>query len=411
MWHRKVIAVGALAVAGTLLAGCGGSGGAGGKSTVTMWTYPVIIDEKQHRAFWDAAEKEFEKENPKVDVKVEILPWANRDEKLTTAMAGGKGPDVGYLIPDQLPKYAPNIEPYDEHISPEAKQAYRPAALKAATVDDQLMGAPLLMSSNPLICNKKVFDAVGEKDFPATWDDLLKLAPKFKAKGFDIITYNGDATATLNMTYYPLLWQAGGDVFSKDGKSVAFNSPQGVKALKFLRTLADDGYTEKSALTKANLNIEQTRIGRNKVGCTWQHVPIEVEKFWGKENIHVVGPLKDDQQVAYGTVGSLSMFKKAGDKDAAAKWINFVTAKKTMDDYDKKSGFFSPLDGNELYAGDPVNGQMEKSLNKVNVGPLYEKARDVMGVLSPEIQAALTGKKSPAKALEDAEKAAKGITG
>lgn len=408
---RRRMAIAAVAVAGALLAGgCGGSGD--DASTVTMWTYPVIADEKQHRAYWDEAVKEFEKKHPEIDVKVEIFPWANRDEALTTALAGGKGPDVAYLIPDQLPKYAPNIEPYDEHLGPAAKKAYRPSALRATTVDGKLLGAPLLMSTEPLICNKKVFDAVGQKTYPTSWDELLAMAPKFKAKGYDITTYNGDtANATLNVTYYPLLWQAGGDVFNKDGSSVAFNSPQGVKALDFLKRLVDGGYVEKAPLTKTSPNIEQTRVAQNKVACTWQHLPTEVEKFWGKGNIHVVGPLKDVKQVGYGTVGSLAMFKRTKNKGAAADWINFVTSKKLMDGYDRESGFFSPLTGNDLYAGDPVSSAMEKTLDQVDVGPLYEKSRDVMGVLAPEIQAALIGKKSPRQALADAERAAKGITG
>ncbi len=409
MRHRRVIAAAALVAASALLAGCGGSGN--GRSTVTMWTYPVIADEKQHRAYWDEAVKEFEKQNPKIDVKVEVLPWANRDEALTTALAGGKGPDVAYLIPDQLPKYAPTIEPYDDYIDAAAQKAYRPSALQAATVDGKLMGVPLLMSTEPLICNKKIFDAVGQKTYPTSWNDLLAMAPKFKAKGYDITTYNGDTTATLNVTYYPLLWEAGGDVFSKDGKSVAFNSPAGVKALNFLKKLVDGGYIERAPLTKTSPNIEQTRIAQNKVACSWQHLPTDVEKFWGKDNVQVVGQLKDTKQVGYGTVGGLSMFKKAGNKDAAAKWINFVTSKKRMDAYDQKSGFFSPLTGDDLYAGDPVSSAMEKTLDQVDVGPLYEKARDVMGVLAPEIQAALIGKKSAKQALGDAEKAAKGITG
>lgn len=411
MRHKGAIAA-ALAVAGALVAGCGSSGGSGsGKSTVTMWTYPVIADDKANHAYWDGEVKAFEKANPKIHVNVVINPWANRDEALTTALAGGKGPDVAYLIPDQLPKYASNLEPYDTHIGAAAKAAYRPSALQATTVDGKLMGAPLLMSSEPLICNKKVFAAVGQTTYPATWDDLLAMAPKFKAKGYDITTYNGDATSTLNLTFYPLLWEAGGDVFSKDGKSATFDSPAGVKALTFLKKLVDGGYVEKAPLTKVSPNIEQTRIAQNKVACSWQHAPGDVQQFWGKDNVQVVGQLKDVQQVGYGTVGALSIFKKAGDKDAAAKWINFVTSKQQMDAYDKKAGFFSPLSGDDLYADDPVQGQVEKTLDQVNVGPLNEKARDVMGVLAPEIQAALLGKKSPEQALKDAAKQADFLAG
>ena len=95
----------ALAV-GTLgaLSACAGGAGAGSSTptpqdgaasgSVTMWTYPVIADEAAHKAFWDEQIAAFQEENPDVDVKVEIYPWAGRDETLATAIAGNKGPDV-----------------------------------------------------------------------------------------------------------------------------------------------------------------------------------------------------------------------------------------------------------------------------------------------------------------------------
>ena len=121
-----VTAIAAIASLGALTA-CSG-GGTTGSSTpvpsdgaasgsVTMWTYPVIADEAAHKKFWDEQIAEFTAENPDVDVKVEIYPWAGRDETLATGIAGGKGPDVVYLIPDQLPKYAKSLAAVDNYIT------------------------------------------------------------------------------------------------------------------------------------------------------------------------------------------------------------------------------------------------------------------------------------------------------
>jgi multiple sugar transport system substrate-binding protein len=240
---------------------------------------------------------------------------------------------------------------------------------------------------------------------------VLALAPKFKAKGYDITAYAGDAKQTLNQTFYPLLWQAGGDVFSPDGKSVAFNSDAGKKALNFLKQLVDAGYVDKSLIT-AGPPIEQTRAAQNKVACVW-HVPVaEIEKFWGKENIQVVPHFTETKQIGYGTVGSLSMLRNAKDKDAAGKWIAFATNAENTKKYDMGAGLFSPRKSTgPLWASDPVLAEQEKHVATSTVGPLHEKARDVQGVLSPEIQAALLGKKSVEQALDDAAKAATPLLG
>src|SRR6185436_8154356 len=97
-----------------------------------------------------------------------------------------------------------------------------------------------------------------------------------------------------------------------------------------------------------------------------------------KENIAVAPPLKQVQAKQYGTVGSLVMLKSAGDKSAAGKWINFATGADA-----------ARTSVGALYGGDPVLGELEKYVGTTTVGPLHEKARDVMGALAPEIQAAL----------------------
>ncbi|MFG3714292.1 ABC transporter substrate-binding protein [Micromonospora sp. NPDC047730] len=410
--RKSLSAVAVATVAALAATGCGGSGsGDSGKATVTMWTYPAIFDEAKHRAHWDETIKAFQATNPDINVKVEIFPWANRDQALATAIAGNKGPDVVYLIPDQLPKYARNIEPVDKYLDEATKSDLHANVVQSVTIDGKMMGAPILTSASTPICNKKVFAAVGETNYPTSWNDLLTLAPKFKAKGYDIISYAGDAKQTLNQTFYPLLWQAGGDVFSPDGKSVAFNSDAGKKALNFLKQLVDGAYVDKSMIT-AVPPIEQTRIAQNKVACSWYTPVAEIEKFWGKENIQVIPHLTETKQIGYGTVGSLSMLKTSKDKEAAGKWLAFATNAENTKKYDIGASLFSPRKSSgPLYASDPVLGEQEKHVATSTVGPLHEKARDVQGVLSPEIQAALLGKKSVDQALEDAAKAATPLLG
>ncbi|MFF3395995.1 ABC transporter substrate-binding protein [Streptomyces sp. NPDC002669] len=390
------------ALATTVLAGCGSGTD---DDTITMWTYPVIFDEAKNKAYWDGLVKAFEKKHTGTKVKVETFPWANRDTALATAIASGKGPDVVYLIPDQLPKYERNIVPADQYMPADAKSDYTKFALGSVTVDGKALGTPVLTSANPLICDKRVFKAIGESEYPTTWDELAGLAPELKKKGYYATSYGGDTQQTLNMTFYPLLWQAGGDVFSEDGKQVTFNDAAGVKALTYLKKLVDGGYTDKDLVTTTP-KLEQTPTAKGKVACTWQNTPADVEPFWGKENIVVQPPLKDVKSVGYGTVGALSMLKGA-DVKTAGKWISFVAEAENAAGLQKQSGTFpARTSAGNLYPGDELLTAVADTLPAMVAGPLEEKAREVQGVLAPEIQAAMLGKKSPQQALDDAAKAA-----
>lgn len=410
---RVGAAVAALALG---LAGCSSKGGdstpgTDGKTSgdVTMWVYPVIPDEAAHKKFWDDQVAGFKKDNADINVKVEIFPWANRDEALATAIAADKGPDVVYLIPDQLATYQKSIQPVDDIVPAAQRDDIMPNVRESITMDGKQMGMPMLTSSNPLICNKKAFEAIGETNYPKTWDDMLTLAPKFKEKGIYVTVYNGSPENALNMTFYPLLWQAGGQVFSDDLKEAAFNSEAGVKALEFLKTLVDNGYIEKDLISTTPA-IEQSALAQGKVACTWQSLPSELVPFWGEENVVVTDPLKDEKQVAYGTVGSLSMLSGSKNKEAAGKWLTYVTSPEVVKEFDLASKYFSPYKSTgELYADDPIYGAIEKTIPLSTVGQLAPSGRQVSALIAPQIQAALLGQASPKDALDAAAASAKSI--
>lgn len=407
---RKMMTAAVGLTAMSLLAGCAGGsdgeGGAeGGEQKITVWLYPVIADEASHKAFWDETIAAFEKENDGITVDYEIFPWANRDEGLQTAIAANKGPDLVYLIPDQLTAYEKSIEPLDDYLSEERVAELLPNVRESVTLEPGIMGAPMLTSAMTLICNAAAFEAAGLSEFPETWDDVREMAPAFVDAGMHIFSYPASAENTLNMTFYPLLWQAGGTVYD-DAGALSFAGDEGVEALTFLSELAAMGALEPTALTTMQ-PIEQTPLARGSVGCTWTNSVLEVEPFWGEENVTVLPPLTDEDTVAYGTVGSLSILKGSKAKEAAGAFAEFATSADVMKPYLLEAGFYSPLESTEpLNDPDTLLGQVEQYVPTTTVGELATSSRAIMGVLSPEIQAALMGTKSPEEALEAAHTAA-----
>jgi len=410
----RVRAIAAALIAGlvAVTAACGSNGGTALPSdpstvsgTVTMWIYP--INEKIENTWWKAKVAAFTKKYPKVDVKVVVQPWENRDEQLTTAIAGGKGPDVVYLIPDQVPQYATTGALTDlSDVVAKDSGDFRSNALAAMTYRNTLYGVPLLMSVTTTVANKKVLAKAGIDAPPATWDEALADGAKLKRKGLYLTDYQASPEATLNQTFYPLLWQAGGDVLSPNGKKAAFNSPTGVKALTFVKTLVDKGYVPKDSLT-ATPKPDQSVLCTNKAAMGFASATAEVTICPGYQasDWEVGAPLKETKSVSYGTVGGLSVLSGSKNVPAAKAWVQWVASADQLRSFDIDHGYSSTRTSQANLLHDvPLAGDSEKYLGDMKTGVTNAAApRQLMDVIKPHLQAALLGKVSVRKALADAE--------
>lgn len=409
---RKTLGVAAGLTTALLVAGCStGDGGttngdAAAEQDVMLWLYPVIADEAAHKGHWDQVIADFEDQNPGINVDYEIFPWTNRDEAIQTALASKTAPDLIYLIPDQLVAYKDSIEPIGPYLSDERMSDLLPNVVESITLDGDMLGSPILTSAVPLLCNAAAFEAAGVTEYPETWQDFLDIAPKFTDAGMYAASYAAHPEMTLNMTFYPLLWQAGGAIFDEERASVAFDSPEGIDALEFLTSLNELGALEPDILT-TSVPTEQTPLAQGKVACSWHHEISQVAPYWDAEDIVVLPPLNEAESATYGTIGSLSMFKDSDSKEAAGAFAEYAGSPDVLVPYLETASYFSPLASTgELYADDPLLSAAEANVAVATVGELHPSSRALMGVLSPEIQAALLGQKTPEQALADAAAAA-----
>jgi multiple sugar transport system substrate-binding protein len=397
-------------LAGASLAACGsddGGSASGEKAsgTITVRAYPLKTEDED-KEFWAGQVEAFKKVNPDITVTVDVQPWKDRETTLVTQITGGNAPDVVYMIPDELRAFQVKgaLEPIPDSVS---RADYRQSALDAATVDGQLSGAPSLMSVIPGTCDKTVLAQIGVTEPPATWDDLMAMGPALKAKGLYATQIDASNAAALNTTFYPWIWQAGGDVFDEDGKLTLTSGPA-KKALTFLTDLVEKGYAPRTEATTV-VPLEQSALAKRQVACEYNLQPILLEQQWGDDRL-VTPPLKDKEQRTYGTIGSFTILKGSKNKAAAAEWLKFVTSPDVMRAIDEYGAFNAPkTTASPEYEEGSVDAETAKYLDMTYSGPAVAKAREIQAVVAPEVQAAVLGEKSPEQALSDADKAAQPI--
>src|SRR5690606_25858533 len=82
---------------------------------------------------------------------------------------------------------------------------------------------------------------------PKTWEELLDVAQKLTTPERYGIVFETKPGYYQNFTWYPFMWQGGGEIQSEDGRS-AFDSPATVQALKFWQDAINLGVAPRQVL-------------------------------------------------------------------------------------------------------------------------------------------------------------------
>src|SRR6059036_21890 len=104
---------------------------------------------------------------------------------------------------------------------------------------------------------------------PKTWDDLLKAGKLLKKQGNPVgipISHCTDA----NITFWSVLWCAGGKVLEADGKTPAINSDKAAQVIEWYKELYRDAM-EPEVLSWDNASNNRFLLAGK---CSWIHNPI-----------------------------------------------------------------------------------------------------------------------------------------
>jgi multiple sugar transport system substrate-binding protein len=175
------------------------------------------------------------------DVKVELqfVPAQEyiRGSKLQTAFAAGQGPDIFIISPGDFLRYYNGgvLVDLTSYVEDAAKKDFFPNVMETRIVDEKIYGVPFDVVPLAMFYSLKAFEEAGlsESDIPKTWDQFLEIAHKLtKGDRFGCLFETAPGYYQ-NFTWYPFMWQGGGDIATPDGKHSAFASPATVQALTF----------------------------------------------------------------------------------------------------------------------------------------------------------------------------------
>jgi raffinose/stachyose/melibiose transport system substrate-binding protein len=207
---------------------------------------------------------EFKQANPGVDFVTESYPDQPYQQKIKIYATAKQLPDVfKYWSFSTLLK--PLVDAgfvLELNKADFAKYGFVPGSLESNVWGDKLYGIPVSADFWVIYYNKKLFKDAGAA-VPATVDDLMALAPKFKAKGIIPMVTDGKDAWPLSITYDVLCERVNGD-FSRQqaalDRKAKFTDPDFVEGARQYVKLIQSG------LFQDDLMVSDYGASRNLFG-------------------------------------------------------------------------------------------------------------------------------------------------
>jgi len=313
------------------LAGCSSSDetSSDGKVEITYGFW----DKKQVPAIEEII-KLFNEKNPDIKVKTELTPYAQYFQKLETAATGGALPDVLWMNGPHVVQYAKGkvILPLSDMAKKDdySFDNYPKSLIDLYTVDEEVYGIPKDFDTTGLWYNKKIFDEAGVPYPDDTWDwnKLKEVATKLTNKDKGIWGYA--ALMGNQGGYYDFIWQNGGHIISEDGKSVGFDQPEAIEALKYNISFIEDGLSPTQAQMTETAASELFSSG--KIAMMFDG-PWMVPEYKKNPDLNVAVVPKGKQRAV--AIHGLSNVIAANTKhkEAAWKFVQFLGSKEAAEVY------------------------------------------------------------------------------
>ncbi|MFC0861332.1 sugar ABC transporter substrate-binding protein [Sphaerimonospora cavernae] len=361
------------------------------------------------------------KEQTGADVDLQWIPWPDAQNKWSTAVASGEGPDVTEMGNDQVPGWVEQdaLAEITDAVKGDADLQQIPENLLGyESREGKIYAVPWGGGSRAVLYRTDWFKDLG-LEIPKTWDELVATAKTIvakKGKDVDGFAFNGGSDA--NAVLSPFIWSAGGDYATLEGgKWVGKLTEPGTKeGFQFYTDLvAKEGVSGKSRLTQNSTDI-RTRFANNKVGmyvtAGWDIDSIKKEsngKVDEKKMAFFPIPTKDGNGAAPTMMGGndLAVWGTTKNKELAAEYLKLATGKEWGVRFAKENGLIPVYpEAADAYAQENPEQQAFVDAYKVAhaypATPNWGDVNEVKSVLQNAARAVIEGKKSVDDALADA---------
>lgn len=359
MERKRLALAGVVIVAmlSTITTACSGSSSGSDSNTLTYWASNQGTSINNDTQVLRPVLKDFTKKTG-VKVKLEVIGWNDLQTRIQTAVTSGQSPDVvniGNTWASSLQATGAFL-PFDSDTMKKigGKDKFVSTAMQTGGARGKdPTSVPLYGLAYGLYYNKKMFADAGLQP-PSTWEELVSDAstltqPSKNVYGFSV----AGASYTENIHFaFITAAQNGGDFFNADGEPTFTSKPivQGIK--RYLDLMQSSKVVKPSNAQYDDASKVVNDFATKKAAMMLVHNPDASLKADGMSadeyGVAAFPAPAGGKKIASFPAGiNMSVFKNTDNKEAALKFVKYMTSKSVQRNLDKKYGALPVLQGVE----------------------------------------------------------------
>ena len=269
--------------------------------------------------------REFERQNPSIQVKWVDVPWKEMEKKVLASVAAGTAPDVVNLNPQfaaKLAEFGALADP-ERYLSAQEVAAYLPNIWNANRFRGTAFAIPWYLSTTITIYNRALLQRAGVS-VPQDFDALLTAAKALRQ-------------TTGKYAYFPAMDGSrplenmaamGTPLLASGTNRVGFDNPQGEAFFRFYRDLYQQGLIPGNVLTEGHHKavdlFQSGEVALITTGMQFlQSIQTNAPQLYA--HVDVAPQLKHPHSKHNVAVMNLAVPKLSASKVAAFRFATFVT--------------------------------------------------------------------------------------
>ena len=342
--RRRLLKLGAASAGVYLFQSC--TAAAAGAATAPELRKPVTIT----FASWDAAEDafkegivqliaDFQKQNPGITIKSVPTPFNAIREQLIIQAAGGTPPDVAQSTPIWTLELADKgvLEPLDALAGSAFLADNHEAGLRAGTLQGKLYATPFALLpigfyyDRDLMTQARLDPSKPPKTLAELNTQVAQARPKLPASADALGVFTAKAPFTM-AGMFPFMWMHGANPIS--GGKANFATAEMAAFVRWLKDALDKKYVSPSNKFKEYREM----MANGRVMLTMDHQPgakgavqainkgLGDAAFYKRFGLTAMPAGASGKPIHELDMTQLMIFKKAADKEAAWKWVQYLTS-------------------------------------------------------------------------------------